>query len=343
MCKKSFVIISLGIFLLTACAKQKVYYEDSGSVFHTNYCIRYESSSLLTEKIDAELQKFNLSLNPFNSNSIIAQINRNEPVEVDQWFADVFNKAMEISVHSDGFFDVTAAPLINLWGFGFKKGEHITPQMIDSIKTFVGYQKIRLEGKKIVKDDPRILLNFSAIAKGYACDVIARLLEREGIKNYMVDIGGEVAIQGVNQNGICWSIGINKPEDDPRGVKKKVKEVVRPCQKCGIATSGDYRNFYIKDGKKYAHTINPHTGYPAGQNILSATIVAENCMVADAYATACMGMGLEKAVQMAKSVPEIEYFFIYTDEESGEQKITYSEGMLPYLPNRKSLAILENP
>ena len=129
--------------------------------------------------------------------------------------------------------------------------------MIDSIKAFVGYQKVRLEGKKIIKEDPRILLNCSSIAKGYACDVIARLLEKEGVKNYMVEIGGEVTMKGVNQQGDCWRVGINKPEIGTSGVTNDVEEIVQLCQKGGVATSGDYRNFYIKDGKKYAHTINP--------------------------------------------------------------------------------------
>ena len=193
-----------------------------------------------------------------------------------------------------------------------------------------------------IKEDPRILLNCSSIAKGYACDVIARLLEKEGVKNYMVEIGGEVTMKGVNQQGDCWRVGINKPEIGTSGVTNDVEEIVQLCQKGGVATSGDYRNFYIKDGKKYAHTINPANGYPAGQNILSATIVAEDCMTADAYATTFMVLGVEKAKLLAQSIPQIEYFIIYADN-NGQQKVTYSKGMLEYLPNRKTLAILENP
>ena len=249
MCKKISLVACLWILIFTACTKQKQYFEESGSVFHTIYHIKYEGSELLTEKIDAEFQKFNLSLNPFNPNSIISKVNQNEPVEVDDWFMEVFNKAKDVSDHSEGVFDITCAPLVNLWGFGFSKMDSVTPQMIDSIKQFVGYQKVRLDGRKIVKDDPRILLNCSAIAKGYASDVIARLLEREGIENYMVEIGGEVTMKGVNQNGKCWRIGINKPEDDSTGIKNDVGEVVELCKKGGVATSGNYRNFYINDGK----------------------------------------------------------------------------------------------
>lgn len=336
MYKKFYLLVAVGILLLTGCKNQKQYFEESGSVFHTLYHIKYESDKALTEKIDNELQKFNLSLNPFNPNSTIAKVNRNEPVEVDEWFKEVFNKSMEVSKNSDGVFDITCAPLVNLWGFGFSKKDSITPEMIDSLKTFVGYQKVRLEGNKVIKDDPRLLLNCSAIAKGYSSDIIARLLEREGVENYMVEIGGEVTMKGVNPKGECWRIGINKPEDDSTGIINEIEEIVQLCKKGGVATSGNYRNYYVKDGKKYAHTIDPRTGYPAEQSILSATIVANDCMTADAYATAFMAMGLDKARQMAEKLPEIEYYVIYADE-NGKHRIEYSKGMSQYLPQRLSL------
>lgn len=328
------LLAGMCILLFAACSPKKEYYEESGTVFHTIYHIKYEASQVLTEKIDTELQQFNLSLNPFNPNSLISKVNNNEPVEVDEWFKEVFNKSIEVSTNTDGFFDITCAPLVNVWGFGFSNKDSVTPAMIDSLKTFVGYQKVRLEGNKIVKDDPRLLLNCSAIAKGYACDVVARLLEREGVENYLVEIGGEEVMKGVNANGQYWRIGISKPEDDLTGVKNEYEEVVQLCKKGAIATSGNYRNFYIKEGKKYAHTIDPRTGYPAEQNILSATIVANDCMTADAYATAFMAMGLEKARLIANSIPEIEYYFIYTDED-GQHQIEYSSGMLQFLPKRQ--------
>ena len=315
MRKNITILVSLLILSHTACSDKGQYFEESGSVFHTSYHIKYKAKQILTDKIDSELQRFNLSLNPFNPNSTIAKVNNNEDVEVDEWFTEVFNKAEEISKKSGGAFDITCAPLINLWGFGFSKMDSVTPQMIDSIKAFVGYQKVRLEGKKIIKEDPRILLNCSSIAKGYACDVIARLLEKEGVKNYMVEIGGEVTMKGVNQQGDCWRVGINKPEIGTSGVTNDVEEIVQLCQKGGVATSGDYRNFYIKD---------------------------EDCMTADAYATTFMVLGVEKAKLLAQSIPQIEYFIIYADN-NGQQKVTYSKGMLEYLPNRKTLAILENP
>jgi thiamine biosynthesis lipoprotein len=318
--------ITLLFLSIAGCTGGKEYYEESGSVFHTLYHIKYQAPRPLTDGIDAELEAFNLSLNPFNPNSIITKVNNNEDVEVDEWFAEVFNKAKEVSVLSGGAFDATVAPLINLWGFGFSRMDSITPAMIDSIKTFIGHDRIHLKGRKVVKDDPRITLNFSAIAKGYACDVIARLLEREGVTNYMVEIGGEVTMRGVNHNGECWRIGIKKPTDDTEGADTSIEDIIRPCKPCGIATSGDYRNFYVRDGIRYGHTIDPATGYPAGQNILSATVMAPDCMTADAYATAFMVMGIERAVATARTIKDIEYFFIFTDA-TGEPLISFSDNM----------------
>ena len=328
----SFIIEALigacvALFFCFSCAGHKTYYEESGSVFHTLYHIKYESPTLLTDKIEAELQAFSLSLNPFHPHSIITKVNNNEDVEVDDWFLTVFNKAMEVSERSGGAFDVTVAPLINLWGFGFANSDAITQEKIDSILPFVGYRKIRIENRKVIKDDPRIQLNFSAIAKGYASDVIAALLEREGVNNYMVEIGGEVVVKGKNPNGLCWRVGINKPDDDAFGINTALENTAELCTPCGMATSGDYRNFRIIEGKKYGHTIDPITGYPSGQDILSATIIAPDCMTADAYATAFMAMGIEAASQMAETIPEIHYYLIYADPLTGNHKTLASPGM----------------
>jgi len=326
------LFITFVVFSLSGCDRSNPYYEESGSVFHTLYKIKYQAPKLLTEEIDAELAAVNLSLNPYNPNSIIAKVNNNEPVEVDEHFTTVFNKAMEISENSNGAFDITAGPVINVWGFGPEKMDHVSPEIIDSLKQIVGYRKIRLEGKQIIKEDPRIKLNASAIAKGYACDVVAKLLERRGVKNYMVFIGGEVSLKGVNDKGQPWHIAIRKPEDVEIGKTATIttEDTALISAKKGVATSGDYLNFYIKDGKKYAHTINPKTGYPAEQNILSCTIVADDCMTADAYATALMVMGSDEAVRVADNLKAFDYFLIYTDQE-GAYKLKYSDGMKQYL------------
>ncbi|MDR0538594.1 MAG: FAD:protein FMN transferase [Tannerellaceae bacterium] len=331
--KKFNIIFPLAICLLlfSACKDRKQYFEERGSIFHTLYTIKYEANTPLTDSIEAEFKTFNLSLNPFNPNSIISKINKNEPVDADDLFITVFNSSQEISAQTQGAFDATVAPLVNLWGFGFNKMDSVTPAMIDSIKTFVGWQKIHLNGRTVIKDDPRIMLNFSAIAKGYASDVIASLLERNGVENYMVEIGGEVTMKGINQAGNCWRIGINKPIDNAAiGSNDGIEEIFSPCKQCGLATSGDYRNFYEKDGKRYAHTINPSTGYPAAQNILSATIITTDCMTADGYATAFMVMGAEKAIETASRIPSIDYFLIYTDDR-GQYKTACSNNIRSYM------------
>jgi len=332
MKKNSLFIVHCSLFILLLCAscgQQQYYFEDRGIVFNTFYSIKYESPDLFTDKIRTELHTFDMSLNVFNPNSIVSKVNRNEAVELDDWFITVFNKAQEVSEKSGGFFDVTSSPLINLWGFGYEKIDSISQHNIDSIKMFVGYRKIRIENRKVIKDDPRVTLNFSAIAKGYACDMIAALFEREGVKNYMVDIGGEVAAKGKNPNGLCWHIAINKPEDDFSGIINDYEDTVLLCGKKGLATSGNYRNFYIKDGTKISHTIDPLTGYPSEQeqDILSATIVAPDCMTADAYATAFMSMGVEAACRMAETIPEIEYYIIYPGNSPYSYQKRVSKGM----------------
>lgn len=334
MKKSTGLFWGLSLLLFLSCNRNSPYHEESGAVFNTIYHIRYQAPKLLTEQIDAGLDSVGMSLNPFNPNSIIAKINKNEAVEVDAHFRTVFNKAMEISRRSNGFFDITSAPLLNAWGFGAAKIDSVTPQMIDSFRLFVGYEKVRLEGNRIVKKDPRVQLNCSAIAKGYACDVVAAMLERHGVENYMVEIGGEVTVKGVNEIGRGWSIGIRKPEKVPTNTAVTVNEIVRLNKKGGIATSGDYQNFYMKDGKRFAHTINPLTGYPAEQNILSCTIVAEDCMTADGYATALMALGMEEAVRIAGTLNEIDYYLIYVDKD-GNHKINYSNGMTKYLTHKK--------
>jgi thiamine biosynthesis lipoprotein len=304
----------LSLFLFFSCETPDKYILTQGEIFKTTTHIKYQYDRDLGKEIFARLDSFDLSLNPFNPNSIIYKVNHNEEVEVDDWFIAVFNRAEEISEITGGAYDITCAPLINLWGFGFEKSEEITPHVIDSIKQFVGYQKVRLEGRKVVKADPRLQLNASSIAKGYACDVVAELLDTYGISNYMIEIGGEIHAKGKNPEGKPWNIEILKPIDDTTGSKKERFEVISLTD-YSLATSGNYRNFYIKDGKKYAHTINALTGYPAEGNILSASVLYPDCMTADACATAFMVVGLEKACVLAKQFSGMDYLFIYADEE----------------------------
>ncbi|MEA4917134.1 FAD:protein FMN transferase [Proteiniphilum sp.] len=322
------LLLLLFVFILSCNqgSKEKyIYHHDQGEIFTTGYDIKYAYNRSLKEEIVAELNKFDMSLNPFKENSIISKVNRNEPVKLDSFFLKVFHRAEEISRTTDGNFDITVSPLINAWGFGFQNMDSITPQIIDSLKSFVGYEKISIDATgNIIKADPRVQINTSAIAKGYACDVIANLLEGYGITNYMVAIGGEIAAKGRNNKGACWHIEVTKPVDDATGMLSYRQTVLSLCDK-SIATSGNYRNYYIKDGKKYAHTIDPISGYPSQLDILGATVIADDCMTADAYATAFMVMGLKKSIETAKKLAGIHYYFIY-EKNDGSFGVEYSDG-----------------
>lgn len=286
-------IFYFSLFLITAtftfssCTEKKYSsYENRGWIFKTSYSVKYEYSRSLQKEIKETLALFDDSMNPFKESSVISKVNRNEPVKVDYYFTTVFNKAQEVSKVSGGLFDITSSPLISAWGFGFGKQENITPQLIDSLKTFIGYEKINLLDGMVHKTDSRIQINASAIAKGYAVDVIGELLESHGIDNYMVEIGGEIRTKGVNKQKNKWRVGIDRPTAD--SIPRVDFQYIIGLSGKSMATSGDYRRFYIKDGHKYAHTIHPHTGYPADNGILSASVIADDCMTADAYATVFM-------------------------------------------------------
>jgi thiamine biosynthesis lipoprotein len=312
-----FFVFTLSLF---SCKKEKTYYEISGEIFKTSFHIKYKYNRALDDEINACLNKFDLSLNPFNKKSIIYKVNNNEPIEVDDWFITVFNKAIEVSEISGGTYDITCAPLINLWGFGYNRMDSVNQEIIDSLKQFVGYKKVHLEGRKVVKDTPRLQLNASSIAKGYSCDVIAALLDSHGITDYIVEIGGEIHAKGKNPKGLCWQVEIPKPTDNSSNSMNERMDVIKLCNQA-IATSGNYRNYYIRNGKKYGHTINPLTGYPAESNILSASVIYSDCMTADAFATVFMTMDLDKAISIAAQIPDMNYIFIYADSDGNLKEI----------------------
>ncbi len=301
------------------------YQKDTGFIFGTVYNIIYQNDDNLKQDIEAELKRVDFSLSPFNKQSIISKINRNENVKKDKMFTDVFILAQSISKETDGAFDITVAPLVNAWGFGFKNGTKPTPHAIDSLKQIVGYEKISLTNETVRKKDSRMMLDCSAIAKGYACDVIASFLRKKGIENFMVEIGGEIVTRGINSERLPWKIGVTKPVDDTLDTKQELQTVLNVTNKA-MATSGNYRNFYYKNGKKYAHTIDPKTGLPVQHNILSATVLADNCATADAYATAFMVMGLDKAKTVLEKHPELMAYFIYSDEK-GNNAVWYSPSL----------------
>ena len=318
------------IWILARHNRPTPFQTDHGRIFGTMYNITYQSPQNLRAEIEAELKRFDGSLSPFNDTATITRINRNEDIVPDSLFTNVFIRSMEISRETSGAFDITVAPLVNAWGFGFKQGSFPTEQQVDSLLQLTGYRKVSLSADgKIQKADPRIMITCSAIAKGYAVDIIAQLLRKKGIENFMVDIGGEVAVGGTNPQQTPWRIGINKPVDDSLAVNQELQTVLK-ISNAGIATSGNYRNFYYKDGKKYAHTIDPRTGYPVQHSILSATIIARDCMSADAYATAFMVIGLEEAVKITEANPDLDAYLIYCDD-SGKLQTFQTEGMKEYM------------
>lgn len=310
--------------------KQPPFRTDEGFVFGTVYKITYQSENSLKSEIEAELKKVDHSLSPFNPHSVITHINHNEEVTLDTLFTHVFNLARKVSEETDGAFDITVAPLVNAWGFGFKKSITLDSLTVDSLKQFIGYRKIELlNNEKIAKSDKRIMLDCSAIAKGFGVDVVGRLLSNKGIKNYMIDIGGEVVVHGKNPKMKKWRIGINKPIDDSLSVNQELQTILE-ISDVGMATSGNYRNFYYKGGKKYSHTIDPRTGYPVQHSILSSTVIAQDCATADAYATAFMVMGLDDAKAFCAKHPELEAYFICSGKE-GKYEIFFTEGMKKYI------------
>ena len=310
------VLLVVGTILIIRQQHSMPYRKTSDFIFGTTYHVTYQCDSDLTQSIRAELEKVDASLSPFNKESVITAVNENKDVQLDDMFKEVYNLAMDISKDTDGAFDITVAPLVNAWGFGFKHGFQPSRHQVDSLLQLVGYQKVSMVDGKVTKQDPRIMLDCSAIAKGYGTDCVARLLRNRGVQNYMVEIGGEVVTSGVNPERVPWKIGVTKPTDDSLNVGHELQTVLNVTDKA-MATSGNYRNFYFKGGKKFAHTVDPKTGYPVQHSILSATVLAKSCAVADAYATSFMVMGFDKARQLLERHPELMAYFIYSNQKGG--------------------------
>lgn len=317
----------IGTVLIIKHQHSMPFQHNKGTVFGTFYSVTYQSDENLQKEIEAELKKVDDALSMFNDKSIISKVNRNEKTELNEMFMQVVELAMKVSEETDGAFDITVAPLVNAWGFGFKSGTQPTPHAIDSLKALVGYKKITLDTRRktISKKDPRIMLDCSAIAKGYGSDVIGAFLKCRGIENYMVEIGGEVVTHGINEKRVPWRIGVVKPTEDSLATDNELQTVINVADKA-MATSGNYRNFYYKGGKKYAHTIDPKTGAPVQHSLLSATVLADNCATADAYATSFMVMGIERAKAVLERHPELMAYFIYSDD-NGENAVWYSPTM----------------
>jgi thiamine biosynthesis lipoprotein len=298
--------------------------EAQGTYYHIGY---YDNQNRdLQFQIDSILRDFDQSVSTYQPNSIISRINRNEKnVKPDSYFIACFNKAKEVWKNTEGTFDPTVYPLVNAWGFGPGKKEKIEQYKIDSILAFVGFEKINLKcGDKIVKKDPRVTLDFNAFAQGYSVDVVSAYLQLNGIKSFIVEIGGEVYAQGQQPNGEDWTVGIEEPYDNKQS--GNTYYAIAKLENRAIATSGNYRRFIIEDGIKYAHHIDPKTGYPTRNNLLSASIFANDCITSDATATGILVMGLNHAITYLDNHPEIQAYLIYSDEH-GDYQVYKTSGL----------------
>lgn len=303
----SFFKFSIPFFLLCAvslslssCLSDS-FQKQEGMIWNTTFHITYKGNPELKDSVLATLDDVSKSLNVFNKESLISKVNDSDSCLVDSHFRKVYTYSRIINTASDGMFDPTLSPLITVWGFG--PGHEVTADTlaIDSILRFVGIEKTRLSGNCLVKDDPRIQFNFSAIAKGYGCDAVAEMLKRNGVYDYLIEIGGEIALSGKSPKGGNWKISVDKPiMTDSTEVHDSA--MVIALTDAGVATSGNYRNFHRQGEKTFGHTISPVTGRPVATDVISATVIAGTSMEADAAATACMASGSDKAKSLLGSL-----------------------------------------
>ncbi|NVO01968.1 MAG: FAD:protein FMN transferase [Bacteroidetes bacterium] len=325
--KKTIIIFCLLSSFSTHLFSQKEPVRINGRAQGVAYNITYfdKKNRDFTTEIEKLLKDFDKSVSLWDSTSIISRVNNNDKnVILDDYFKVCFNKCLEVSKATDGAFDCTVGPLVKGWGFSFKKKAKMDSTMVDSLLKFIGYQYVEMKDGKIIKKDNRITLDFNALAQGYSVDLVSKLLESKKISSYLVEIGGEVFARGKKPNGDNWKVGIEKPIDNPDG-NNPLKAIARIEDKA-FNTSGNYRKFYIENGIRYSHEINPKTGYPAHNSLLSATVLANDCMTADAYATAFMVMGLEKSITFLSEHSELMAYLIYSDEK-GNYKVFQSDGL----------------
>jgi len=299
--------------------KGKSYFENYDLVFGTYYNIRYEAKRDLQAEINEALKDFDNSLSMFNPHSILSAINDNRDTTTNEAFESMWYEAAKVYEISHGAFDITVAPLVNYWGFGSTKTpnhqEAANSSDLDEILEFVGFEKVQLIDHQVIKEDPRIMIDAGAVAKGQACDMIAQVLQEQGCTNYLVEIGGEVVAHGVNAKGKPWTIGITKPNLNNEGIQEGYQDTLRLTDAC-LATSGNYRNYYYEGTERRSHTIDPRTGWPVQHSLLSATVISSSCMQADALATACMVLGADDALDMIANVEGTACYLIIAENDS---------------------------
>ncbi len=304
------------IALLASCNQQPKKIMLQGEAQGSYYAITYydEQERNFQHEIDSIFHAVDVSVNLWVDTSVISKVNRNEDVTLDSIFVDNFRIAQEAAALSGGYFDPTISPIVAAWGFSYKHGDSITPQLIDSLKQLVDYRKVRIENGMVVKENPAMTLDFNAIAQGYTSDLIASFLDSRGIKNYLVDTGGEIMARGAKPNGQPWIVGIEKPADNWDS-EQVVHTRIALCDK-GLVTSGSTRKYVERNGKRYSHCIDPNTGYPVEHQVLSVTIMANSSVWADALASICMVMGMEKSLPLIESMDDVEAYYIYVNEKN---------------------------
>lgn len=285
-----------------------------GTSYHMTYQSPVSDSLNLTDDVDALLASFDQSLSTYIDTSNISLLNRNITDSTDTYLEDVFKESKRVYDLSGGAFDITVAPLIDAWGFGPGKKLEMTQEVIDSILQYVGMDKVSIQNGRLVKKDPHVTLDLNAIAQGYAVDITAKFFEDKRIHNYMIEIGGELTTRGLSPRGDKWKIGIDKPYYGNQFVGESLQEVLVLSGK-SLASSGNYRKYYEVDGKKIVHTVDPLTGYTKMSKLLSVTIIADKCITADALATACMALGLEKAKTFIQQQDDVDALFIFSDDD----------------------------
>ena len=318
-------------FLIIICAcctnkKEMRLYKITGTAQGTYYAITYcsDSNENLQPAVDSLFREFDRSVSAYLSTSLLSRINNNDTTaSADPIFETVFKKSMEISAKTGGAFDITVGPLVNAWGFGFSKRSNVDQALVDSLLPLVGYHKVRLVNGQLIKSDPRIRIDFDALAQGYTSDWLGQYFESKGIKNYLIDVGGEVLGKGSKPDGKIWSVAIEMPSKNAED-ERKIQAILSLKDKA-ISTSGSYRKYYVENGTRYSHTIDPFNGYPVRHNLLSVSVLADDCITADAYATAFMVMGLEKSKSFLDQHDEIEAYFI-SDDQKGGFSVYYTEG-----------------
>jgi len=313
---KSYFYGLLLVFSFAGCSKP-VNIKLAGPVFGTSYSIQYYSEDVLDLQngIDSLFYMLNKSMSTYQTNSAISKLNRNEANLVDTHFITVFNASKIIYTQTEGAFDPTIGNLVNAWDFGPEGNvRNLDSLKIDSLMVSVGLNKVHLDGNKIIKENPKAFIDFNAIAKGYGVDVISEFLESQNIANYIVEIGGEIRTKGMNiEKAKPWKVGVEMPHFD--GSQSIISAISLKDE--AMATSGTYRKFKLDEaGNRYSHIIDTKTGYPSKTNLLSISVIAANCMMADGYATAFKSMGIEKVKTFLKDHKELKVFLIFENDKN---------------------------